>query len=82
MNVHDSIAILIGLAACGFDLSRRRIPNALTLGAAAAAIFVSASTGGQVVVDPRHDIALHPAGQRGHPRTFTSGIGHYFVVLE
>jgi len=46
MNVHDSIAILIGLAACGFDLSRRRIPNALTLGAAAAAIFVSASTGG------------------------------------
>src|SRR5712691_7755539 len=46
MNMHDSIAILTGLAACGFDLYRRRIPNALTLGAALAALVVSSYTGG------------------------------------
>jgi prepilin peptidase CpaA len=39
-------AVVVSLAACLTDLRRRRIPNALTLGSAAAALLVGAVTGG------------------------------------
>ena len=46
MTIHDTIAVAVALVACGFDLRTRRIPNALTLGAALLAFGVSALTGG------------------------------------
>ena len=46
MSVHESLAITVALAASGFDLRSRRIPNALTLGGALAALIASAVTAG------------------------------------
>lgn len=46
MTLHDSIAVGITCVACSFDLRTRRIPNALTLGAALVAIVFSTITGG------------------------------------
>jgi prepilin peptidase CpaA len=41
-----AFAIVLGLAACAFDLRSRRIPNALTFGAAAAALVFHATSSG------------------------------------
>jgi prepilin peptidase CpaA len=38
--------VAVAIAACGFDLRTRRIPNALTFGAAAAALLSAGLTGG------------------------------------
>ena len=46
MRLTDVIAVGIALAACAFDLRTRRIPNALTLTAALAALIFSAATAG------------------------------------
>lgn len=46
MSVHESLAVAIALAASGFDLRSRRIPNALTLGGALAGLIASAIAGG------------------------------------
>jgi prepilin peptidase CpaA len=46
MSVFDTIAIGVGVVACAFDLRTGRIPNALTLGAALAALVVSTWTDG------------------------------------
>ena len=46
MPSHESLAVLVALAASACDLRTRRIPNALTFGAAAAALVASAWSGG------------------------------------
>ena len=46
MPSHESLAVALALAASVCDLRTRRIPNALTFGAAAAALVVSAWEGG------------------------------------
>ena len=46
MTPHAAIAVVVALVGCVFDLHSRRIPNALTVGAALAAMIVSAFTGG------------------------------------
>jgi prepilin peptidase CpaA len=46
MSLADSVAVAIAVAASGFDLHSRRIPNVLTFGAAAAGLFFAAATGG------------------------------------
>jgi prepilin peptidase CpaA len=39
VNPEHAAAVLVALVACGFDLRTRRIPNALTFGAAGAALL-------------------------------------------
>lgn len=46
MTSHATIAVAVAMIGCVFDLHSRRIPNELTLGAALAAVIVSAVTGG------------------------------------
>ena len=46
MGLSDIAAISVALVACVFDLYSRRIPNALTFGAAAVALVVAAALGG------------------------------------
>src|SRR2546425_9464222 len=46
MSWTDTAAVSIALVACVFDLYSRRIPNALTFGAAAVALVVAAALGG------------------------------------
>src|SRR5438093_10179017 len=46
MNLGDSIAVGVVGIACIFDLHSRRIPNILTLGAAAAALVAAGAAGG------------------------------------
>lgn len=46
MPPHEIVAVAVALAACVFDVRSRRIPNALTFGAALAAFAVAAFTGG------------------------------------
>ena len=46
MSPHDAVAMAVALVACAFDLRRRRIPNALTFGAAAAGLLTACVTGG------------------------------------
>jgi prepilin peptidase CpaA len=46
MSLSDIVAVGIALVACVFDLRTRRIPNALTLTAALAALVFSIVTGG------------------------------------
>ena len=46
MSVHESLAVAVALAASGFDLRNRRIPNALTLGGALAGLIASAIAAG------------------------------------
>ena len=46
MSVHESLAVAVALAASGFDLRSRRIPNALTLGGALAGLIAAAITTG------------------------------------
>lgn len=46
MSVHESLAVAVALAASGFDLRSRRIPNALTLGGALAGLIASAVAAG------------------------------------
>lgn len=41
LGLHQLMALAISLAACGFDLRTRRIPNSLTLGGAALALVLS-----------------------------------------
>jgi prepilin peptidase CpaA len=45
MSPNDTIAIGVAVVACAFDLHSRRIPNLLTLGAAAAAFVLAAVHG-------------------------------------
>jgi prepilin peptidase CpaA len=42
----NEIVVVVAVGACAFDLTTRRIPNLLTLGAALVAIVFHASTGG------------------------------------
>jgi prepilin peptidase CpaA len=46
MSVGECVAVGVALTACVFDLHSRRIPNALTLGAAVAGLVYAASSGG------------------------------------
>ena len=46
MRLLEIAAIAVAVAACAFDVSRQRIPNALTFGAAAAALITAAVIGG------------------------------------
>jgi prepilin peptidase CpaA len=46
MSPHGAVPIAVALVACVFDLRSQRIPNALTFGAAAAALLVAAVGGG------------------------------------
>ncbi len=46
MSPHDAVATTVALVACAFDLWRQRIPNALTFGAAAAALVAASIDGG------------------------------------
>ena len=46
MSPHDAAALAVALVACAFDLWRQRIPNALTLGAAAVAFIAALASGG------------------------------------
>src|SRR3954468_12609902 len=46
MKLDDIAAIAVAFVACLFDLHRRRIPNALTFGAAVAALVTASVTGG------------------------------------
>ena len=46
MRLLEIAAIAVAVAACAFDVARQRIPNALTFGAAAAALVTAAVTGG------------------------------------
>jgi prepilin peptidase CpaA len=46
MSWSDLAAVSVALIACVFDLSSRRIPNALTFGAAAVAVVVAAGIDG------------------------------------
>src|SRR5688572_20078399 len=46
MSVQEMLAVVVALIACVFDLRSRRIPNALTFGAAAGALAFAALTGG------------------------------------
>jgi prepilin peptidase CpaA len=43
---HETLAVLVALVAAVCDVRTRRIPNALTFGAAAAALVAAACTGG------------------------------------
>ncbi|HEY3045777.1 MAG TPA: prepilin peptidase [Vicinamibacterales bacterium] len=46
MTPQATVAVAVALAGCVFDLHTRRIPNALTLGAAFVALATAALTGG------------------------------------
>ncbi len=46
MGVQETVAIGVGVIACGFDLHSRRIPNRLTFGAAACALLYATATAG------------------------------------
>ena len=50
MTPHATIAVAVAMVGCVFDLHNSRIPNALTVGAALAAVIVSALTGGVAAV--------------------------------
>jgi prepilin peptidase CpaA len=50
LGPHQVMALMVGLAACIFDLRTRRIPNLLTLGGAAAALVYWASLEGFTAV--------------------------------
>jgi prepilin peptidase CpaA len=50
LELRHVAALVVGAVACLFDLRTRRIPNALTLGAAAAAIVYAFLTGGTPAV--------------------------------
>jgi len=46
IGLPQQMALLVGLAACGFDLRTRRIPNAVTLGGAAIGVVYAFATHG------------------------------------
>lgn len=46
MSLPETLAIVVALTACVFDVRSRRIPNALTFGAAGAALVFASVTGG------------------------------------
>jgi prepilin peptidase CpaA len=46
MRLDDTMAVMVALVACVFDLHTRRIPNVLTFGAAGAALVAAAMMGG------------------------------------